>query len=153
VSFPLPSLRRGSFIAVSFALSTLFTGLFIQAYDGYVSQETMILSGSIASGKWAIQIILGALLLREKRWLYISQLAATCLIGSVTLLPFALLSGGPGFFFGSLGASIFAMSIAILIGLSRIGLSWHWRALWFCLLAIAVSLQITIVFHFIQLHF
>ena len=145
----LPSVRGGSFIAASFALSTLFTGLFIHAYDGYVSHETMILSGSIASGKWAIQIILGALLLREKRWIYISQLAATCLTGSVTLLPYALLSGGPGFFFGSLGVSILVMSIAILIGLIRIGLSWHWRALWFILLAAAVSLQITVVFHFI----
>lgn len=145
----LPSARRGSFIAASFALSTLFTGLFIEAYDGYVSQKSMILSGSIASAKWAIQIIAGVLILGEKRWIYISQLAATCLIGSVTLLPYALLSGGPGFFFGSLGASIFAMSIAILIGLPRIGLSWHWRALWFTLLAIAVSLQITVVFHLI----
>lgn len=108
----------------------------------------MILSGSIASGKWAIQIITGALILGEKRWIYISQLAGTCLIGSITLLPYAILSGGPGFFFGSLGASIFAMSICILIGLPRIALSWHWGALWFILLAIAVSLQITVVFHF-----
>ena len=109
----------------------------------------MVLSGSIASGKWAIQIVAGALLLGEKRWIYISQLAATCLIGSLTLLPYAILSGGAGFFFGSLGAAILAMSLVISMRLSRIGLSWGWIALWFLLLGIAVSLQLTVVFHFI----
>lgn len=149
MSLTFPTARRGAFIAASFALSTLFTALFIRAYEGYVSQESMVLSGSIASGKWAIQIVAGALLLGEKRWIYISQLAATCLIGSLTLLPYAILSGGAGFFFGSLGAAILAMSLVISMRLSRIGLSWGWIALWFLLLGIAVSLQLTVVFHFI----
>jgi hypothetical protein len=146
MSLTLPTARRGAFIVASFALSTVITALFIRAYEGYVPHESMLLSGSIASGKWAIQIINGMLLLGEKRWLYISELATTCLIGSLTLLPYAIFSGGPEFFFGSLGVSILTMGVVICWRLSHIWLSWHWKALWFILLACAVTLQLTVVF-------
>jgi hypothetical protein len=148
ISLTLPTARRGAFIIASFALSTLITALFIRAYDGYVSHESMLLSGSIASGKWAIQIVAGVLLLGEKRWLYISELATTCLIGSLTLLPYTIFSGGTEFFFGSLIVAILTMGVVICLRLSQIGLSWRWKALWFILLACAVSLQLTVVFHF-----
>ena len=146
ISLTLPTARRGAFIIASFALSTLITALFIRAYDGYVSPESMLLSGSIASGKWAIQIVAGVLLLGEKRWLFISELAATCLIGSLTLLPYTIFYGGTKFFFGSLIVAILTMGVVICLRLSRIGLSWRWKALWFILLACAVSLQLTVVF-------
>jgi hypothetical protein len=146
ISLTLPTARRGAFIIASFALSTLITALFIRAYEGYVSHESMLLSGSIASGKWAIQIVAGVLLLGEKRWLFISELAATCLIGSLTLLPYTIFYGGTKFFFGSLIVAILTMGVVICLRLSRIGLSWRWKALWFILLACAVSLQLTVVF-------
>ena len=146
ISLTLPTARRGAFIIASFALSTLITALFIRAYEGYVSPESMLLSGSIASGKWAIQIVAGLLLLGEKRWLFISELAATCLIGSLTLLPYTIFYGGTKFFFGSLIVAILTMGVVICLRLSRIGLSWRWKALWFILLACAVSLQLTVVF-------
>ncbi len=147
ISLTLPTPRRGSFIVTSFALSILITALFIKGYKGYVSHESMLLSGSIASGKWAIQIVTGLLLLDDKRWVYVSELAATCLLGSLTLLPYAILSGGSQFFFGSLGVSILTMCVIIYLRLAQIGLSWRWKALWFTLLACAVSLQLTVVFH------
>ena len=146
MTLSFPTFRRGAFIVASFALSTLITALFIRAYEGYVSQQSMLLSGSIASGKWAIQIVAGVLLLGEKRWLYVSELATTCLIGSLTLLPYAMFSGGPEFFFGSLGVSILTMGVVICLRLSHDWLSWHWKALWFILLACAVTLQLTVVF-------
>jgi hypothetical protein len=144
---PLPPLRQALEIAIGFALSTLITALFIRAYGGYVSQKTMILSGSIASGKWAIQIALGWLILGEKRWTYIRELALTCLIGSIVLLPFALFSGPANYFFGSLLASICAMGTTIVLRLRSTGFPWRWPVLWFVLLSIAVTLQLTIVFH------
>lgn len=144
---PFPTLRQTLEIAIAFALSTLITALFIRAYDGYVSQETMILSGSIAGGKWAIQIALGWLLLGEKRWIYFRALAVTCLIGSLVLIPFAVTSGAAAYFFDSLLASICAMGITIILALKSIGFPWQWSALWFFLLSIAVTLQLTIVFH------
>ncbi|MES2922691.1 MAG: hypothetical protein V4819_14150 [Verrucomicrobiota bacterium] len=139
--------RRACFIVLAFGLSTLITGLFIHAYDGYISEKTMLLSGVIAGGKWAIQIIAGWLLLGVKRWLYIGQLAATCLIGSLTLLPFAVLSGGAAFFFGSLIACILVMTVNLFLRQRATGLSWRWFALWLALLGIAVGLQLTVVFH------
>lgn len=148
-SFTLPTVRQIAIIIGAFALSILITGLFIRAYGGYVSLESMLLSGSIASAKWAIQMIAGLCLLDEKRWLYIRELAAACLIGSLTLLPYAFFSGGPTFFFGSLLFCILTMGLVICLRLSRIGLSWHWQVLWFILLACAVSLQLTVVFDLI----
>lgn len=144
---PFPTPRQALEIAIAFFLSTVITALFIRAYGGYVSQETMILSGSIAGGKWAIQIVLGWFLLGEKRWIYIRTLAITCLIGSLVLLPFAIISGTTAFFFGSLLASICAMGISIVLHLKSIGFPWQWQALWFFLLSIAVTLQLTVVFH------
>ena len=146
---PFPSLRQAIEITIAFALSTLITALFIRAYGGYVSQETMMLSGSIAGGKWAFQIILGWLLLREKRWIYIRELAVTCLIGSLVLTPFAITSGTAIYFFGSLLASICAMAVTVVIRLKSTGFPWQWFALWFLLLSIAVTLQLTIVFHIV----
>jgi len=138
-----------SHIVVAFSLSTILTWLFIRAYEGYVSGEIMLLSGSIAGGKWAIQILAGFFLPGERKWIYIRQLADTCLTGSLVLLPFAILSGGAAFFFGSLLACILVMSVHIVIRLRSAGFSWRWPALWLALLGVAVSLQLTIVFHVI----
>lgn len=142
-------LRTLGIIAFQFVLSTVLTAFFIRAYRGYISPEIMVLSGSIAGGKWAIQLVLGWCLLGDKRWAYISQLATVCLLGSVVLVPFAIFSGGAPSFFGSLIACIIVMGLNILRRLPRIGLSWRWPALWFALLAIAVTLQLTVVFHVI----
>jgi len=138
-----------SHIAVAFALSTILTGLFVRAYGGYASKEIMLLSGSIAGGKWTIQILAGFFLLDNRRWIYIRQLADTCLIGSLVLLPFAIFSDGATFFFGSLLACILVMSVHIVLRMESAGFSWRWPALWLALLCIAVGLQLTVVFHLI----
>lgn len=147
MSHLLPTRRQAAEITVAFLLSTLITARFIRAYGGYPSQEIMLLSGSIAGGKWLIQITLGWFLLGEKRWLHTRALAVTCLVGSVVLLPFASIPGGTAFFFGSLLASICAMGVTVVLRLKEAGFTWQWSALWFLLLAIAVTLQLTIVFH------
>jgi len=120
--------------------------LFINAYDGYVSQKTMLLSGGIAGGKWAIQILTGSCLLANRRWDYIAALATTCMLGSFVLLPYAVISGNKTFFFGSLLASILAMAVYFVIRLHAAGFSWRWQALWFALLSAAITLQLTLVF-------
>jgi hypothetical protein len=141
------TLRRPlTYIAAAFLLSTLLTIAFIVRYDRYPSPGVMAFSGSIAGGKWALQILLGYLLLGEKRWLYIVQLATTCLIGSMILIPFAILGGGPPFFFGSLVASVLIMAIDIRMRLWQIKLPTRWYLLWLGFLALAVTLQLTVVF-------
>ncbi len=143
---PLPSKSQAAYIATAFLVSTILTALFIHAYDGYVSQKTMLFSGSIASGKWALQIIVGYALLKNRRWEYITILATTCMLGSYTLLPYAILSGGKNFFFASLLASILMMAAYLVISLRAGGFSWRWQASWFALLATAVTLQLTVIF-------
>lgn len=137
------------FITAAFLLSTLFTIAFIARFDGYISTQTMALSGTIAGAKWAIQILIGFFTLHEKRWVYISQLAATCLTGSVILLPFAINPGSRGFFFGSLAAAVLIMAIDLFRRFRLFRFPVKWYLLWLGLLAIAVTLQLTIVFHII----
>ena len=145
----MPEVKRPHpvfFIIFAFLLSTALTAAFILRYEHYASRPTMLLSAFIAGAKWAIQIGLGLFFLQEKRWIYITQLATTCLIGSVVLIPYAAFGGSPAFFFGSLCASIIIMIIDIKRRLHQIQLSNHWFSLWVILLALAVSLQLTVVF-------
>ena len=141
--------RTIALIAGGFFLSTAFTLAFIVRYDHYPSPAIMVLSGTIASAKWLIQIVVGYINLREKRWIYIRQLASTCLTGSTVLLPFAFFGGSAGFFFGSLVAAILIMAVDIFrrLTLSRFPIKWF--LLWLGLLGVAVTLQVTVVFHIV----
>jgi len=73
------------------------------------------------------------------------------LIGSIVLLPYAIIGGTSSFFFGSLVAAILIMAIDIRRRLKYIQLPVYWFYLWLALLAVAVSLQLTIVFKVIPL--
>lgn len=139
--------RHLCYILICFALSTVFTALFIRAYGGYVSTEIMVLSGLIAGGKWAIQMVAGWLLLGGRRWQYLRDLGTTCLAGSCVLIPFALFPGPAAFFFGSLLACIIVMTGILIFLQRRAKLPWRWSGLWMILLASAVTLQLTVVFH------
>ena len=133
-------------VVIAFLLSTLLTAAFILRYGHYPSGGIMLLSGSVAGGKWAIQIVLGYLLLGPQRWLYLSQLGTTCAIGSFILLPYAIVGGGPSFFFGSLVAAVLVMALDFFIRIRRNQFPIRWYFLWLGLLAIAVTLQLTVVF-------
>lgn len=146
---------RNQFYAfIYFTNSTLFTWWFVFVSPLYISDEQMILSTSVAGGKWAIQIIGAFLLLGEKKWLFIKNIGFVCFIGSCILSPYVLLSvtgvtASAPFFIGSL-----IISVAVMIGLyyraiklSEVKINWWY--FWLACLAIAVSLQLTVVFHVI----
>lgn len=90
------------------------------------------------------------LVLRNERWAFIRRLGAVCLAGSVVLLPYCFASmremlGSSGFL-----ASIIA-AVALMIALYwravwRSGLHPRWFWGWIACLAIAVTLQVTVVF-------
>ena len=131
---------------LGFVVSTLLTWWFIEAYGGYVSPQQMLLSGCIAGGKWAIQIGVGWLLLSEKKWAYFRELGLICGMGSVVLVPYLFIQGDWSFFLGSLIACVLVMGALISWRLPAIGLRKTWVGLWFLLLAVAVTLQLTVVF-------
>lgn len=138
--------RDLSFAAGGFAVSVVFTWLFIDAFDGYISRSQMALSGAIAGGKWGVQLLLAALLLGEKRWGYFREMGMVCAIGSCVLVPYILFGGNWSFFLGSLVCCVLVMAWLVVSRLSSIGVCKGWAVLWFVLLGIAVSLQLTLVF-------
>lgn len=139
------------FSAVYFALSAAITAWFIAAAPMYISQRQILLSGTIAGGKWAVQIIAALLLLKGRKWKFIRYIGFTCFIGSALLLPYAI-SGwffninAPLFFIGSLLVAVLAMVVLYFNSVitSRISLSW-WTS-WLVCLAVAITLQLAVVF-------
>lgn len=112
----------------------------------------MILSGCIAATKWIVQIVLAIVSLREKKWLFISRIATVCLTGSIALFVYYLPAIIPvpvsGF---TLFSSSIALSVVIMIWLYykavvKTNLSLKWFGMWLACLAIAITLQLTVVF-------
>lgn len=135
-----------------FTLSTIITWWFIIVAPMYISQEQMLLSCGIAGGKWMIQVVAGYLLLKDKRWAFLRRIGFTCFIGSVILLPYSV-SGSffafadPSFFLGSLIVSVLTMIALYYRSVRSTGISLGWWFGWLLCLAIAISLQLTVVFH------
>jgi hypothetical protein len=136
--------------ALNFTLSLLLTWWFIDRSQMYFSTTQKIASCIIAGGKWGIQIAGALILLKEKKWEFIRQISIACLVGSLILLPYCIV--GPtdpdedDFFLASL-----VIAVIVMIGWyyhatrkSRVSILW-WFA-WLFFLAIAISLQLTIVF-------
>lgn len=106
----------------------------------------MILSGAIAGSKWAIQLFLGAALLGERRWSYFREMGVLCGIGSCMLIPYILFGGNWALFLGSLILCVVIMAWLVVSRLAAIGMTRRWVLLWFVLLGVAVTLQLTVVF-------
>lgn len=142
-------LKDLSIAALGFAASVLLTWLFIENFDGYISNSQMMVSGAIAGGKWGIQLVLAACFSGEKRWCYFREMGVVCGIGSCVLIPYILFGGGGGYFLGSLILCVLVMAWLVVSRLAAIGVSMPWAFLWFGLLGVAVALQLTLVFEVI----
>lgn len=146
-------LKRKSTIAVIyFLLSTIITWWFIEASPLYTSLQQKLLSCGIAGTKWSIQILAALILLKENKWHFIKNIGLTCLVGSVILLPYAVLSYTNGlnsndFFVGSLLTAVAVMILMYAMSVKNAGLKIQWWLGWMCCLAIAITLQLTVVFH------
>ncbi|MBC7486288.1 MAG: hypothetical protein H7282_06020 [Cytophagaceae bacterium] len=141
-----------SLIFLYFTLSTLLTGWFIAVSPLYISTEQMLWSCGIAGGKWTIQLIAGFLLLKEKKWDFIRNIGWVCLIGSILLVPYCLsasfhLEAGTPFFIASLIIAVIAMIFFYYQAVKKTGITLFWWMTWLLCLAVAVSLQLTIVFN------
>ncbi len=133
-----------------FIASTIITWFFIQHSNQYLNENKKILSASIAGSKWTIQIIAAFLLLKEKRWLFIKNIGLTCFIGSLILLPYYFIKmkwiSSENFFFGSLFISVLVMIMSYRKSTLKSNVSIKWYYTWLLFLAIAIFLQLKIVF-------
>ena len=143
--------RKISLALFYFLLSTLITWWFIQASPLYTSTQQKLLSCGIAGTKWGIQILAALILLKERKWEFIKDIGLTCFIGSLILLPYAIFSSafginGKNFFVGSLLVAVAVMILMYAISVRHSRLSKSWWVGWLVCLAIAIYLQLTIVF-------
>ena len=147
------SSRQIAVAAIWFLLSTIITWWFIKsgALLYHFDTQKMILSCAVAGAKWGMQIVAAFLLLKEKRWVFIRGIAFTCFVGSCILLPYCL-----GALSGIQGANGFQLSLALSVGsmlllyyrnVRKSGVSVRWYFFWLACLAVAIGLQLTVVFH------
>ena len=137
---------------IYFTLSTIITWWFIEASPLYISTEQKLLSCAIAGGKWGLQLLAAFIFLGGKKWDFIKNIAFTCLVGSVILLPYAILSvcfaiNNASFFIGSLMVAVAVMILLYALSVQNAGVKIQWWLGWLCCLAIAITLQLTVVFH------
>jgi threonine/homoserine efflux transporter RhtA len=138
-----------------FFLSTVITWWFVDVCPLYESLQQKILSTGIAGAKWALQIVAAYLYLPEKRWDFLKNMGATCLVGSVILLPYAVSAtvsniNSATFFVGSLLIAVAVMIILYFLNVQKLSLPKKWFWGWIFCLAIAITLQLTVVFSVIK---
>ena len=135
---------------IYFLLSTIITWWFIQQGKTlYFSQSKMLLSCGIAGAKWGIQIGAVLLFLHQKKWIFIKCIGFTCFVGSCILLPycfFEFLRNIENSFLASLIIAVLTMIFLYYKSVKQTGISIKWFGGWVCCLAIAISLQLFVVF-------
>ncbi len=135
-----------------FALSSILTWGFIAVSPLYISKEQMMWSGVIAGSKWMIQLVAAFLFLKEKKWDFMRRIGFVCFLGSALLIPAYLLLAALGFatsdiFLGALFVSVTAMIFLYYRAVIKTEISLLWLAIWLQCLAIAISLQLTVIFN------
>jgi hypothetical protein len=138
-----------------FFLSTGITWWFVDVCPLYESLQQKILSTGIAGAKWGLQIAAAYFLPGNKKWDFIKNIGATCLVGSVILLPYAIAAtfsdqNGATFFVGSLLIAVAVMIVLYFWGVQKLALHKKWFWGWIVCLAIAITLQLTLVFSVIK---
>lgn len=137
--------------AFNFLLSVIITWLFVVSFPGYVSFEQMLLSSSIAGGKWLLQIIIALLLLKNRSVDFIHAISKVCLWGSLVLLPFIVFSffkweSGTVLFVFSLELAVAVMIVSYYTAVRKQGLPIYYFVTWLSSLLVAITLQLTVVF-------
>lgn len=138
---------------VYFVLSIVLTGIFIATkFWFYDSVNQMILSGSIAGAKWLIQIVAALVFLKQKKWEFIKNIGLVCFVGSCVLFLYNILFylplplGGFSLFILSIGLSVLTMIAMYYKAVQKSKVPAKWFLGWLLCLAIAIFLQIKVVF-------
>lgn len=137
--------------ALYFFLAAVITWYFIEWSPIYIDVNQKILSCCIAGAKWNVQMIAALIFLDERRWLFLKNIGKTCLTGSLILIPYSVSSllgmeSGAPFFVGSLLTSVSVMIISYYLHVKTMAIGFRWFTGWLLCLAIAVSLQLYLVF-------
>jgi threonine/homoserine efflux transporter RhtA len=138
-----------------FFLSTVITWWFVDVCLLYESLHQKLLSTGIAGAKWALQIAAAYFLLGNKKWDFIKNMGIICLVGSLILLPYAIAAtcsnvNEATFFITSLLIAVAVMIVLYFLNVRKLTLPKKWFWGWIVCLAIAITLQLTLVFSVIK---
>ena len=138
-----------------FFLSTAITWWFVAVCPLYTGLQQKLLSTGIAGAKWSLQIVAAYFFLTQKKWDFLKNMGATCLVGSIILLPYAISAtistlNSATFFIGSLLIAVAVMIVLYFLNVQKLALPKKWFWGWICCLAIAIALQLTVVFSLIK---
>ena len=138
-----------------FFLSTIITWWFVDVCPLYSSLQQKLLSTGIAGAKWGLQLGAAYFFLVDKKWGFIKSIGFTCLVGSIILLPYPVATvffkmGNPPFFVGSLIVAVLVMIVLYFLNVQKLALPKKWFWGWIFCLAIAITLQLTVVFSVIK---
>lgn len=141
--------------ALYFFLSTLITWWFVDLCPLYTGLQQKLLSTGIAGAKWGLQIALAYFFLADKKWDFIKNIGFTCMVGSVILLPYPIAAvffkiDNAQFFVVSLIVAVLVMIVLYFLNVQKLALPKKWFWGWICCLAIAITLQLTVVFSVIK---
>ncbi len=138
-----------------FFLSTVITWWFVDVCTLYTGLQQKLLSTGIAGAKWGLQLGAAYFFLADKKWEFIKNIGFTCLVGSVILLPYPVVTvflkiDNAQFFVGSLIVAVLVMIVLYFLNVQKLALPKKWFWGWICCLAIAITLQLTVVFSVIK---
>ena len=138
-----------------FFLSTIITWWFVDVCPLYTGLQQKLLSTGIAGAKWGLQLAAAYFYLAEKKWDFIKNIGFTCLVGSIILLPYPIAAvffkiDNTQFFVGSLLVAVLVMIALYFLNVLKLALPKKWFWSWICCLAIAITLQLTVVFSVIK---
>lgn len=147
--------KEKQFFVLFLGLSTLLTWWFVVFSPLYISQKQMLLSTAVAGGKWGIQVLLAILFLKDLKWPFLNNIAFVCFVGSCILMPYVVfrclgLWGATYYFTGSLVVSVLVMIAMYYRAVMKSGVDLKWWLFWLVCLAIAISLQLTVVFQVVK---
>ena len=140
---------------IYFVLSAIITWWFVEVCPLYSSMQQKLLSTGIAGAKWSIQIAAAFFFLKNIKWGFIKNIGNTCLVGAVILLPYAIAASflnynSAAFFLLSLLIAVVVMIVLYFLNVRTTGVSIKWFWGWIFCLAIAITLQLTVVFSVIK---
>jgi hypothetical protein len=147
--------KKISIAIAYFILSTAITWWFVAVCPLYESLQQKLLSTGIAGAKWSLQIAAAYFFLPNKRWYFIKHIGATCFVGSLILLPYAIMASFGDFNSATFFTCSLLIAVVVMIGLyawavkrSALPRKWFWG--WIICLCIAIILQLTVVFSVIK---
>lgn len=151
----MSSSKKIYWAAFYFLISTAITWWFVDVCPLYTSLQQKLLSTGIAGAKWSLQIGAAYFFLADKKWNFIKNIGFTCVVGSLILLPYPIAAvffkiDNAQFFVGSLIVAVLVMIVLYFLSVKKSGLSLKWFWGWIICLAIAIVLQLTVVFSVIK---